>query len=113
MNCIPLFIIPEDAVIGAASGYMFVRILHDGQKMIRNVEGIGLGDAKLLAAVGSWFGWQCLPVVVTGGALVTLLLYAFSRTRRNNLPFGVGISIVAASLPAITSINSIAFFWIQ
>ena len=113
MNCIPLFIIPVDAIIGATSGYMFVRILHDGQKMIRGVEGIGLGDAKLLAAVGSWFGWQCLPVVVIAGALATLLLYAFSRTRRNNMPFGVGISIAAASLPAFASIDSMTFVWNQ
>ena len=38
-------------------------------KKIRGLEGMGLGDAKLFAVVGIWFGWQ--------GCLIILFLSSF------------------------------------
>ena len=33
-------------------------------KQIRKKEGMGLGDAKLLAVIGVWFGWLTIPFVL-------------------------------------------------
>ena len=44
------------AVIGAVCGYTVIRIIHDAEVLIRSRSGIGLGDAKLLAALGAWYG---------------------------------------------------------
>ena len=33
-------------------------------KQVRKKEGMGLGDAKLLAVVGFWFGWVSIPFVL-------------------------------------------------
>ena len=50
------------------------------------VEGMGLGDVKLLAMIGAVLGWQAIPVVLViasvTGSLAGLLVMAFGRTRR-------------------------------
>lgn len=70
-------------------------------RALRGVDGLGLGDVKMLAMVGAFFGWQ--------GGLATLLLGALSgsvfglvmmaRGRLNlgsRLPFGLFLALGAA-----------------
>jgi S1-C subfamily serine protease len=45
--------------------------------MLRGRDGLGLGDAKLMAAAAAWLGWLALPGVVVMGA-VTALVFAVS-----------------------------------
>lgn len=92
------------AAIGAAAGLLFVLAVRWGYWLVRRREGIGLGDAKLLAAAGAWVGWEGLPSVVLLAALsglaVALLRYfrhgRMSATDR--VPFGsllcIGLWIV-------------------
>ena len=79
------------AVIGAVCGYTVIRIIHDAEVLIRSRSGIGLGDAKLLAALGAWYGPIALPILVVGATLLTLLLYL----KRSEKPFGVGLATAA------------------
>ena len=52
------------ALIGASLGYLaFVGIAY-AFKRLRGVDGLGRGDAKLLAAGGAWVGWMGLPHIV-------------------------------------------------
>ncbi|HRO02503.1 MAG TPA: A24 family peptidase [Terricaulis sp.] len=53
-----------DAVIGAAAGYAALFLLNWLYRALRGRDGLGLGDAKLLAGVGAWLGWMGLPFVV-------------------------------------------------
>ncbi|HVX58009.1 MAG TPA: A24 family peptidase, partial [Candidatus Saccharimonadales bacterium] len=48
-------------------------------------EGIGLGDAKLLAAAGAWVGWEGLPSVVLLAALGGLLFVLGRSLRRRTM----------------------------
>jgi leader peptidase (prepilin peptidase)/N-methyltransferase len=68
-------------VIGAVAGYLFVVLLREIYRRIRHREGMGMGDAKLLAASGAWVTWQGLPSVVLLAA-VTGLAYALLRFGR-------------------------------
>ena len=81
------------AVIGAVCGYIVIRILHDAEIIIRGRSGIGLGDAKLLAALGAWYGPIALPFLVVGATLLTALVYL----KRTEKPFGVGLAVSATA----------------
>jgi len=61
---------------------------------LRDRPGLGLGDAKLLAAAGAWLGMQALPSVLLlacGSALLGLLIRAWrtgSLSATSRVPFG-------------------------
>lgn len=84
----------EGRLIGAIGGFAFLYLVNRAYHAIRGRHGIGLGDAKLLAAAGAWLGWQALPVVLliaSGGGLIAVALaglrgYRISASAR--LPFG-------------------------
>ncbi|HEY2743022.1 MAG TPA: prepilin peptidase [Polyangia bacterium] len=49
---------PLDLVIGAAAGYGIVAVVAELAYLILKREGMGYGDAKLLALVGALLGWR-------------------------------------------------------
>ena len=58
-----------------------------------SIEGMGLGDAKLLAAIGFWFGWHSIPYVIFLSSLSALLialpsLINKSKSMSSQIPFG-------------------------
>ena len=84
----------QDSALGAALSYVGVRALHKIQLYRSGRAGIGLGDAKFFAALGAWFGWQSLPVLLVGSSLIMLTVYF----RRRDKPFGVGLSMTALGI---------------
>ncbi|WP_431267087.1 prepilin peptidase [Dankookia sp. P2] len=79
---------------GAALGYAAFRGLALAYRRLRGREGLGQGDAKLLAVAGAWLGWQALPQMVLLAALAGLGLAGLLALRRGGLdpaaplPFG-------------------------
>lgn len=61
-----------DRAIGAAAGYGVIVAIAMGYRAARGREGIGLGDAKLLGAIGAWTGWALLPMVLLVASLAGL-----------------------------------------
>jgi leader peptidase (prepilin peptidase)/N-methyltransferase len=61
---------------------------------LRGREGMGGGDARLLAAAGGWLGWQGLPSVLVLASLAALAIAGWQAARGHNigastrLPFG-------------------------
>lgn len=53
-----------DFAIGAAAGYLSLVIVAEVYRRLRGIDGLGRGDAKLLAAAGAWLGWAALPSVI-------------------------------------------------
>jgi len=83
-----------DRALGAVLGYLSLRVVALLYRVLRGYEGLGHGDAKLLAASGAWVGVMALPQVVLGAAVSALLTAACLRLagvrlgRRSALPFG-------------------------
>ena len=84
---------PSAALIGALLGYASLWALNAGYRLLKNRNGIGMGDAKLLAALGAWLGWGALPSILfiasaTGivGGLVWLQLRGHQLQQA--FPFG-------------------------
>ena len=53
-----------NSLIGGMLGYSIIWLIIFFYKKVRNKEGMGLGDAKLLAVIGFWFGWITIPFVL-------------------------------------------------
>ncbi len=65
---------PIDGAIGAVLGYAGFRGIELGYRALRGRDGLGQGDAKLMAAAGAWVGWVNLPFVMVGAAVVGIAL---------------------------------------
>ncbi|MCK0531125.1 prepilin peptidase [Sphingobium agri] len=61
-----------DRLIGAAGGYAVLLLVAVSYRAVREREGLGLGDAKLMGALGGWFGWQALPFILLMAASLGL-----------------------------------------
>jgi leader peptidase (prepilin peptidase)/N-methyltransferase len=89
-----------DAALGVAVGGALPYLVIVAYRAVRGVEGMGLGDVKLLAMVGAFLGWRdALLTIGLGscvGAVVGVTLIATGRGRRDTeLPFGVFLSLAA------------------
>jgi leader peptidase (prepilin peptidase)/N-methyltransferase len=54
----------NEALWGAAAGYLFLWTVYWVFKGLTGKEGMGQGDFKLLAALGAWLGWPALLSLV-------------------------------------------------
>ncbi len=89
------YIFPDylNSIIGGVAGYTIIWVIIFLYKKIKNIEGMGLGDAKLLAAIGFWFGWIALPFVLFFSSLTALVismpsLIKKTKNLQTKIPFG-------------------------
>lgn len=90
-------------LIGALVGGGFLLIIYFIALFLLKKEGLGLGDAKLLAMVGAFLGWEGVLFTVLiasiSGALGGLALMALGRLRLGEpMPFGPYIAGAALLL---------------
>lgn len=82
------------ALIGVAAGYGALWLVNRLYRVTRGRDGLGLGDAKLLAGAGAWVGWMGLPFVVLIAAALGIVWVAALRIggralkRQDALAFG-------------------------
>ena len=82
------------ALAGALGGAGVLLTFAGAWYLLRQHEGMGLGDVKMAAAIGAFLGWKGMALALFGGAfagaIVGLLLVATGRGRfGSRLPFGV------------------------
>lgn len=95
-------------LIGAGLGYGTFFLIEHGFKAIRGKDGLGRGDAKLLAGGGAWCGWFGLPFIVligSGMGLVAALFPSFRKSER--IPFGPFLALGIMSVWAALNIQSL------
>lgn len=51
---------PWEGLVGAVVGYVVIRVIADGYELLTGRQGMGYGDAKLLAMIGGLLGWRVL-----------------------------------------------------
>ena len=94
------------SLIGLVIGGLIPFLLAEAYLRLRKIEGLGMGDVKMLALIGAFLGWQLvlltLAVASILGSIVGLGLIA---TRRGDmklaLPFGTFLAIAAMLAAAV------------
>ncbi len=89
-----------DALLGAAAGSGLLWVVAEGYFRLRGREGMGLGDVKMMAAVGAFFGLKrTLMTILAGsllGSIIGIAVIAASKKGRDyELPFGTFLGLGA------------------
>jgi leader peptidase (prepilin peptidase)/N-methyltransferase len=87
-----------DSAIGAILGYLSLWLLNSLYRFAKQQDGIGMGDAKLLAALGAWLGWFALPGILLMASLTGLIggliwLQWNKQNHHSAFPFGPFLAI--------------------
>ncbi len=99
-------IAPQQAIIGAACGYLALWSVYWAFKLLTGKEGMGYGDFKLLAIFGALLGWQQLPLIIllsslVGAVIGSIMLAVQKKQQSTAIPFG----------PYIAAAGWIAMLW--
>ena len=81
------------SLIGGAGGYLLIWIIIFLYKKIKNVEAMGLGDAKLLSGLGFIFGLKSIFIILFMGSILGLIysipkLFVGKSSLKTAVPFG-------------------------
>ncbi|GAB4222616.1 MAG: A24 family peptidase [Francisella sp.] len=94
INYYNVFTSLEQSVWGAILGYISLWTFFWIYKILMKKEGFGYGDFKLLAAIGSWFGykmlWYTIFISCIFGIIIAIVVNVFHK-RTNIIPFGPAI----------------------
>ena len=91
----------NQSIIGGMVGYLSIWLIIYLYKIFKKIDGMGFGDAKLMAGIGLLFGWQSIPFILFVSSILGLIFVVPSlikkqKTMRTEIPFGP--FIIAACL---------------
>jgi leader peptidase (prepilin peptidase) / N-methyltransferase len=104
-----------DALLGAAAGSGLLWIVAEGYFRLRGREGMGLGDVKMMAAIGGFLGLKRTMMTVLAGSLlgsvIGIFLIAISKKGRDyELPFG---TFLGAGALLVVFFGTSALHWYE
>ncbi|HUK88807.1 MAG TPA: A24 family peptidase, partial [Blastocatellia bacterium] len=82
------------SLIGAAVGAGIIWGIRAAYFWVRGVEGMGLGDVKMMLMVGAYVGWQLSLITILlgslAGSVIGIAVIGFKRgSMKTQIPFGV------------------------
>ena len=112
-NLDPIFPYYVLSLIGGIFGYGIIWGIIFFYKQVKKKEGMGLGDAKLLAVIGFWFGLDAVPFIIFLSSTIALIsvapdLIKKSKKMSTQIPFGP--YIIAANLIFLLLEDKLKFF---
>ena len=112
-NLDPIFPYYVLSLIGGVFGYGIIWGIIFFYKQVKKKEGMGLGDAKLLAVIGFWFGLDAVPFIIFLSSTIALIsvapdLIKKSKKMSTQIPFGP--YIIAANLIFLLLEDKLKFF---
>jgi leader peptidase (prepilin peptidase)/N-methyltransferase len=83
----------NQSIIGGMVGYISIWLIIYLYKTFKKIDGMGFGDAKLMAGIGFLFGWQSIPFVLFVSSILGLIfvipsLIKKQKNMRTEIPFG-------------------------
>lgn len=83
----------QESLLGLLCGYGFIWLANFLYRHLRGQDGMGMGDAKLLAGLGACYGLSLLPLILLGACLLGLVggvlwLQIKGQTLASAFPFG-------------------------
>lgn len=89
-----------ESAAGAALGAAILLAVRWGWKRLTGVDGMGLGDVKMLAMIGAFLGWRHVWLVLflasLAGAIIGVVLMLIQRRSfQSRLPFGTFLALAA------------------
>ena len=97
------------SIIGGVIGYLIIYVIRFLFFKFRNVEGMGLGDAKLFLMVGIWLGIKSIYLILASSAIAgaiigSLIIYIYKKDKDFQIPYGCFIVIASALYPYLGSV---------
>ena len=87
----------HNSVLGMLIGFSLIYALRQLYLVIKKCEGIGLGDAKLIAALGAWLGLSNLSALLLCASL-SGILYNMLLSRNGSKPMAFGPFLIFSAL---------------
>ena len=91
---------PTQSLIGILVGAGTLYAIAGAYYLLRRLEGMGMGDVKMLAMIGAFLGWQAVIVTLilssfVGAAVGLVMLVTRQKGLRHELPFGTFLAAAA------------------
>jgi len=107
------------AILASAAVVLFIRLAY---WLVRRQEGMGLGDAKLMAMLGAWLGLtgalESFALAILGATITALVWLAILVARRKTqhwakMPLPLGTFLCLAALSEIFYPNWLLDWWLR
>lgn len=104
VNAKAVFVPLHLAIISAVSVYLICRMANATFRFFTGNDGMGRGDFKMIAALGAWFGWVYLIIIVMMASLLALvagLIKIAVRRQGFEAYFPFGPYLAMAAMPVL------------
>ena len=107
INLNPFNTLLTESIIGALIGYCLIFLIRFIYLKVRNVEGMGLGDAKLFFLIGAWFGYKSILYILVFSSLLgslvgIFIIIKYKKNKKYQLPYGCFIVLTAYTYQSLS-----------